>query len=157
MDAPSLAELREVMDLATQHATAQPDLARLYKMSHWLAALEGIEGTKGATLRLAAEVLTTACPRVELTLAISTAHLSKETAERLTNHALSGVIAYDHGEHGWLVVVPEEVEWQGTAENIALKVHNDLFECMLKARSLGCCWLLLDSDAETIEGLDIYE
>jgi hypothetical protein len=158
MDAPSLAELRDVMDLANLWAAGtSKHTGLLYKMSNWLAALEGIEGTKGADVRFAAQTLETLCPQIEPMLAISTAHISKETAERLTNHALDAVTAFDHDNHGWLISVPDTVGWSGLEENVPLLVHDDLCQCMKMAQARGCCWLLLDGDAAAIEGLDTYE
>ena len=156
MDAPSINELREVLNLAclwnpSEHTVTQG------KVANWLAALEGIEGTKGAKIKYAAEVLTEECPQIEPMLAISTAHISKETAERLTHKSLDCVVAFDHDNHGWLIVVPDSVGWCGLVENVSLLVHDDLYQCMKTAQARGCCWLLLDSDAAEIEGLDIYE
>ena len=155
MDAPSIEELREVLNLACLWNPSEHTV-KLGKVADWLAALEGIEGTKSAKIKYAADVLAAECPQIEPMLAISTGHISKETAERLTNLSIEGVIAYYHGDHGWLISVPD-VGWSGLDENVPLLVHDDLYQCMKMAQARGCCWLLLDGDAAAIEGLDTYE
>ena len=161
MDVPSIAELRQLVVYAqscSAYGGTPPVTGSIYdRTMKWLAALEGIEGTKGAKIKYAADVLTEECPQIEPMLAISTAHISKETAERLTNLSIEGVTAYYHDNHGWLIVVPDTVGWSGLEENVPLLVHDDLYQCMKMAQARGCCWLLLDSDAAEIEGLDTYE
>jgi hypothetical protein len=124
----------------------------------WLDYLEKAEADPVAVAKLAHETLASTGLPFETMLVLSTAHVSEATAKTLGNDEMP-VSGYDHGKHGWLIVVPTDDEaWEKIAvDNINSEVPDDLFECMAHARKLGCCWLLLDADATEIEALKTYQ
>ena len=158
MDAPSLAELTNVLNLAHVGSKgAKKYESTLKRMSLWLADLEGIQGTQDALVRFAVKTAEKELPNFEGMLALSTSHIEKSTDYRLGQGL--PITMYPHGGHGYLIVVPSDDEmW----ETVAAKSNNgeiptDLHECMAHARKCGCCWLLLDGDAGEIDGLTTYE
>jgi hypothetical protein len=90
--------------------------------------------------------------QVDLIPAISTCHVSKETAERLDqgdqNNSWTIVAAY---EHGWfLYVQPEDLI--GT-----LDMPEDLAEVMAWGRRHSVQWVRMDADAGAVDDLDQYD
>jgi len=82
-------------------------------------------------------------------LDLSTAHVSKETAQMLDDDRLSDfVVPYQKGDFGWFIWVPP-VEHEG--------VPADLRAVLAYARTQQCDWVMLDCDAETIDNLPSFD
>lgn len=86
-------------------------------------------------------------------LDLSTSHLPPQRVkEPLT--AIDGVIAYEMGEYGWLLWVPENpvehhADYLGFPKEIeAIQRH---------ARGLGCDYVLLDSDGPIDDALPTWD
>lgn len=85
-------------------------------------------------------------------LDLSTAHITPETdrfLDRESQWQLSEVTVYNK-ERGYFVHVPEKI-------SELVNVPNDLKKCLKLAKKHGCNWLVLDGDAEIVEGLKTYE
>lgn len=82
-------------------------------------------------------------------LAASTAHISKETAEKLNNEAFP-VVAYDKNGYGWFILCVGFDDWKKY-------IPEDLFQLMKFAEANGCDWLNLDGACPIIEGLKTYD
>lgn len=85
-------------------------------------------------------------------LDLSTAHITPETDRFLdieSQWKLSEVIVYNK-ERGYFVHVPEKI-------SELVNVPSDLKNCLKLAQKHGCNWLVLDGDAEIVEGLKTYE
>lgn len=80
-------------------------------------------------------------------LEISTAHVSEDTAQWLSQEDCS-LIVYKKGEYGWIILVPEEED---------KTTPQDLHQIFEVARNNGCDWVMLDCDAFTIENLPVYD
>ena len=100
-------------------------------------------------------------------LTISTAHISKETAETLERLRKDKEYVLDYrfpafytkGEYGFLVYCPGPLlETDEDGKNAAYpKAPEDLVSAMAFARQHGCEWLCLDRDGEEIKELDRYD
>lgn len=77
-------------------------------------------------------------------LALSTGHLTQKTICNMENF-----IAYEKGEYGWFVYVPEIMD--------TYEMPKDLDNCIQFARNNGCDWIMFDRDVETIDSLQIYD
>ena len=93
-------------------------------------------------------------------LELSTAHVSKATAKVLDDTLAergqawqeNSIILDDHRGYGWWVwIATDDIE-----EHDA-KLPEDLRKVVQFARGIGCTWVLLDQDADTIEKLPTYE
>ena len=82
-------------------------------------------------------------------LAASTAHISKETAEKLEHNAFQ-VVAYDKNGYGWFILCVGFDDWKKY-------IPEDLFQLMKFAEANGCDWLNLDGVCPIIEGLKTYD
>ena len=82
-------------------------------------------------------------------LTISTEHISPQTARLMDTDAIHAGV-YSVGESGYLILT---VGW----ENYDDAMPEDLKACVKFAAGHGCDWLCLDGDAETVEGLPVYE
>ncbi len=82
-------------------------------------------------------------------IAISTAHISRETANLLDQLAagkknIEGLVVYNKGEYGWFIpIIEEELE---TLENN--ECPGDLFHCLSYAHKNGGSWVMFDRDVE---------
>lgn len=94
---------------------------------------------------------------VQKYLDLSTAHVSKETADWLD---LIGnkegdsipVIMYLKGSYGWIVyAAQEDFEFENK------KVPADLLQVINYAKSLDCIWIMFDCDGEQVKELPVYE
>ena len=97
--------------------------------------------------------------KMEITkmLTISTAHISRDTARKLSDRAYCqqmDTAVFEKDRYGWWVycnsVLEDDLggrEW----------VPDDLWRCMELANKNSCEWLCLDSDAQIIEGLPVYD
>lgn len=84
-------------------------------------------------------------------LTLSTAHITKETAEALDNEVFAGcpyLVVYQKDDYGWFVYLPSKIE--------KIDIPHDLKKCMLFAKDLGCDWLCLDANGEVLKYLHIY-
>jgi hypothetical protein len=95
---------------------------------------------------------------IEGLMALSTAHVSKTTADHLQLNSLD-VVRYEHGDYGWLIHVPSDQDFWAPvqAKAQAGEFQTDLFDVMDYARRHGCCWLLLDADADRVAGLLTFD
>lgn len=81
----------------------------------------------------------------------STAHLPQHICQNL--NSFEGVIAYEHGEYGWLLWVPDDVD----EHNVDGQVPDEVTALQKFARDLGCDYVLLDQDASKIDDLPTWE
>ena len=84
-------------------------------------------------------------------LTISTAHITKVTAE-LLDDGVRDLSVYSKGEYGWFIFVPES--------DVINSLHimlPDLMRLLQFAKDLGCEWLCLDRDGEVLEYFNTYE
>lgn len=86
---------------------------------------------------------------IEPLMACSTAHLTPETMQRITDEEVPG-IAYAN-EFGAFVYVPEAGE--ETEEGFP----DDLVEVFALAREYDCFWIKFDRDAAEINALPVYD
>lgn len=84
-------------------------------------------------------------------LEINGGHISKETANTLSSEPEFVNLFIQELDYGWMLSECEDTdldtEWR----------HNDLREIMLKARELGCDYVILDADAECLDDLNVYD
>lgn len=93
---------------------------------------------------------------IEQHMALSTGHISKKTGDwldyalcdidQMTN--VSPLSGGPYAAAGWFMHCPEEVH---------VSVPEDLKLVMQFVRKNGCSYLLMDRDADTIEGLEVFE
>lgn len=96
-------------------------------------------------------------------LTISTAHITKETADKLEYDCKAytqddyfansicfnaGIAIYPMDDHGWLLWIPASVP---------KKIPSDLQACIELAIDHRCDWLCLDADGLIEDSLQIYE
>jgi hypothetical protein len=105
---------------------------------------------------------------IETMMCLSTGHVTRETAEALeqwvenqsysdpnerphdTPEWVDDLIAYPHGEYGWMICVVGFTDGpEGPPE--------DMLYCIEHAKNSGCDWLLLDRDAELIDELPSFD
>src|SRR5690606_27474651 len=83
------------------------------------------------------------------TLIATTGHVTREEAKVLDE------AGYSRGEYGWLLYVsgiedlPVIPEIESPSEGLA--------GAIARARELGCRYLLLDRDADALEGVPVYD
>ena len=86
-------------------------------------------------------------------LTLSTAHITKETAKRLTRDPDDnnlGICVYPKCEYGWYITINEQLmNTEGLPE--------DLSKVMKFAASMDCQTLCLDCDGEICEDLPIFD
>lgn len=82
-------------------------------------------------------------------LTVSTAHVSKETAELLENDELD-IVIFDKGEYGWFIFLSDEDDYY---DNFPV----ELLKLMNFAKDLCCDWLCLDRDGEVLEYLETFD
>ena len=96
-------------------------------------------------------------------LTISTVHISKKTAERLTfgnPHDLKMPAYFEKGDYGWFVFVPRnylDVHSNGDHEESYQNAPDDLRDCMREAWLNNCEWLCLDCDGLEVDDLPKYD
>ena len=87
-------------------------------------------------------------------LALSTGHVSRETAELMDDDNIDDVTLYNKSGYGWYVYIPDEgIDFDKLADG---ECPADLYRCMKYARDNGCDWLMFDCDVETIDELPVY-
>ena len=92
-------------------------------------------------------------PRVVKVLDLSTAHIPAHLGRDLAE--TEGVIAHEHGEHGYLLWVPENPVVE------ALEAHfpapPEIVNIQLFARNLDCDYVLFDRDGDRIDDLPSWD
>jgi hypothetical protein len=82
-------------------------------------------------------------------LCLSTAHVSKETADILDSSTPKNWPVFGFGgEYGWVIYAHDEQD---------LEIPPDLWALCEYARSFDCDYIMLDCDASVIESLPTYE
>lgn len=99
-------------------------------------------------------------PRIIQVLDASTAHLPQEVCENLNGY--DGVIAYalstSNDHYGWLLHVPENPdEHASDYDEDPDGVPAEVLTVQRYARGLGCDYVLLDRDAEQVNGLPTWD
>lgn len=79
-------------------------------------------------------------------LDISTAHITSAAADWLNSNP--PITLYPKAEYGWFIYAQSD-EY--------IDVPESIMDCIKHAQSLGCDWLVLDRDGETIDNLKTYE
>lgn len=82
-------------------------------------------------------------------LTISTAHITKETAEWLDEKDI--LIVYKKSDYGWFILVSD---WDDVVETE--EIPEDLRKILRFADDLDCRWLCLDCDGDILSYLDVY-
>ncbi|WP_242120214.1 hypothetical protein [Sphingomonas lacusdianchii] len=85
-------------------------------------------------------------PTIEPMLVLSTAHITQETCNTFLP-TYPGP-AWEKGEYGWFIYVPEDVD-----ETLPV----DLAACMALARAKSAFWIMLDRDEAQIDGLPVFD
>ena len=91
-------------------------------------------------------------------ITISTAHITKETADILNASANYPFVTdlpviYTKGEYGYMIHIPEYYGDEGEFENMPL----DLYPVMNLAKENDCEWLCLDRDGEFVDSFETYD
>ncbi len=81
-------------------------------------------------------------------LALSTGHMREETLENMLN--IEGVIAYEKGDYGFFVYVPDRLDLED------YDIPEDLFACLSFAMQNEFGWINFDRDVEPIAELRYY-
>jgi len=94
-------------------------------------------------------------------LVLSTGHVTRGTARDLEDYCNPGTlgehrprtvpIAFAKGEYGWIIAILPDRE-----EDFA-RWTDDLLAIRKLAIEAGCTWIMLDRDADTVEGLPTYD
>lgn len=87
-------------------------------------------------------------------LTVSTAHISKETAELLENET-KDLVVYKKENYGWFIHVLS-LDWENDLEDY-LNIPYDLKNILCFTINNGCEWLCLDRDGEIINDLNVYD
>lgn len=88
-------------------------------------------------------------PEIHRMLALSTAHIKPVAAIGLDEGMYDDAIVYEKGEFGWFIPVLKPRDETDLPE--CLKA------CLSYADQLGCDWLMLDRDGETVAELPTYQ
>ncbi|MFC5386995.1 hypothetical protein ACFPLB_13600 [Aquamicrobium segne] len=96
----------------------------------------------------------TSAPEIRRFIVVSTGHVTETTAKLLDTIPPSRwpCLGGQYGDYGWFVYAHDENAGVGSDA-----IPDDLFAVMTWARSQGCDYLLLDCDADQVEGLPHYE
>ena len=84
-------------------------------------------------------------------LTVSTAHITKTTAE-LLDDGVRDLIVYPKAEYGWFILIPSS----DVIDSLHI-VMSDLMRLLKLAKDLGCEWLCLDCDGEVLDYMTTYE
>jgi hypothetical protein len=99
-----------------------------------------------------------ASTQVRRLLDLSIAHLPQEMGDpngACPLHTVDGVTAYQM-RHGWLMWVPDDPD-ERSREYEADPVPEAVLAVQRAARALDCDWVMFDQDADTIDGLPVWE
>lgn len=96
---------------------------------------------------------------IHKTLVVSTAHMTEEDCDLLSEAmydaslAAMTPVAYEMSEYGWLIYVNPEM-----MDCADLEQFSDGFKDAIKlAQENGCAYLWFDRDANTLDGLTVYD
>lgn len=88
---------------------------------------------------------------IERALILSTAHITRETADLLDDMQDSArLIVYAKGGCGWWI-------YTGRAATIDRKLPPELLRCIDTAQKQRCAWLMLDRDALPDASIPTYD
>lgn len=82
-------------------------------------------------------------------LTVSTAHITKETAD-LLDCDVSRVV-YQKDDFGWFIHIPDDFDLE------EYDIPQELLKLIKFAKDIECDWLCLDCDAEALEYFETYE
>lgn len=97
---------------------------------------------------------------IEKMLVLSTAHVTKETAEWLDkiDWLNEGPAGNTYGTYGWFTYAHDDNTCEPSAPHAPEGEYPaDLWAVFQKARELGASYVLLDCDATEIDGLPEYD
>ena len=83
-------------------------------------------------------------------LTVSTAHITKTTAEILDDNVRDLVI-YKKADYGWFIFVPEP----DVIDSLRI-VLPDVMRLLQLTKDAGCDWLCLDCDGEILKYIPTY-
>lgn len=86
-------------------------------------------------------------------LMLSTAHLTKQTADMMDMKLIENPRVYQKDGYGWFVLV---TSWNDDYE-IVKNIPEDLRKCLGFAESVGSDWICFDPDIEENNVLPVYE
>lgn len=92
-------------------------------------------------------------PEIRKFMCLSTAHLSSELREG-NKASWEAAVVYPL-EYGFLLWVPDDP--QESAQAMEDDVPDVILRIQLKARALGCDYVLFDSDGPELDGLETFE
>lgn len=84
---------------------------------------------------------------IDEVLQLSTAHITRDTADRLQEWSLPELAYEELGEYGWFFYA--RVGHEDAPE--------DLKKLLELADTLECRFLILDRDCETLDSMEVYE
>lgn len=87
-------------------------------------------------------------------LALSTAHVSKDTAELMDANCVASQV-YQKAEYGWFMAVPRNAF---EMERIPKDAYSpELYNCLKFAYEQGFDWVMFDRDVEPISELETFD
>ncbi len=87
-------------------------------------------------------------------LALSTSHITEDTAGRMDKNDIEGVVLYQKKDFGWFVYVPYAFDFKELEDG---DCPADIFRCMKFALENGCDWIMFDNDVNEIPDLPVYD
>jgi hypothetical protein len=123
------------------------------------ALLEEVDDAEAIPAEKAKLAIAIAEPfHIEGMMVLSTSHVSEKSVKYLQEKKYP-LIVKDWSAEGAVVFVPPDQETWNEVASMALlsEIGDDVFACMEHARAHGCCWLLLDADGATAEGLAQFD
>lgn len=162
---PSIKKLRSIVNLADHYLRQADDMEKalherlgtaVEDALEWLDALETLPPAGHVALAEAVFLkhgaTTTKLPfAISKILSLSTAHLEQETANALQSGLCFGQTVYDKEMYGWWIALHDLSDPPETVESPSLQA------VIMRAKSLGCERVMLDSDAEILEDLPCYD
>ncbi len=136
----------------TDGTAAPVDPAQCAECKRWIGPDDGRGGPRDQEHEpgCMSAVAAPAAYQVRTFLDITTGHLPKRICERLGSY--EAVVAYET-TWGWFMWVPQDPD---DPDNTA-GVPAEVLAVQRYARRYGCDYVLFDSDAETVEGLPVWD
>lgn len=88
------------------------------------------------------------------TLRVSTAHIPKHTDDALEQRSVSEGLCHTAAMDGWSFPAPAH---NSELVKLRLQSHGELVKLLKLAAAHDCAYLVLDADAEMIEGLPVFD
>lgn len=132
----------------------------LFAVEEMIAEAETADADPKKRVALANEVLVeNKLATVETILVLSTSHVSGITAQKLTEDTIPLVSVRPFGDDGWIVYVPTDPSiWDALEADVEKgDMPTELFEVLKFANELKCVWVLLDSAALEVSGLQSFD